>query len=101
MLVYIAGPYTKGDVAVNVWKAIQTANRLLGIGYTPYIPHLTHFWHIITPKHYQEWLNYDTIMLRRCDCVLRIPGESDGADKEVALAKSLGMTVYYDIKDMP
>lgn len=40
-------------------------------------------------------------ILEKCDAVLRIPGASKGADQDVALAKSLGMKVYYDINDIP
>ena len=29
MKVYIAGPYTKGDVAINVRNAIEAADRVL------------------------------------------------------------------------
>jgi hypothetical protein len=34
------------------------------------------------------------------DAVLRLPGTSPGADREVALALSLGIPVYYDIEEM-
>lgn len=37
MRVYIAGPYTKGDVAVNVRNAIEAGNMVAGCGtYTIY-----------------------------------------------------------------
>ncbi|GAG05287.1 unnamed protein product, partial [marine sediment metagenome] len=32
--------------------------------------------------------------LEVCDCVLRLPGESAGADLEVERAKELGIPVY-------
>ncbi|NDV43859.1 DUF4406 domain-containing protein [Muricauda sp. 40Bstr401] len=40
-------------------------------------------------------------LLRKCDAILRIEGESVGADKDVELAKSLGLKVYYDINEIP
>jgi len=92
--VYIAGPYSKGDVAQNVRRAIEVADILVTHGYTPYIPHLTHFWHMVCPRPYDFWLDYDNEWLKLCDAIYRIPGESSGADKEVKLATQLGIPVF-------
>ena len=99
-IVYIAGPYSKGDVAINIHIAMGHANAVIESGYIPYIPHLTHFWHLVSPRPVKFWYDYDNHFLRRCDCVLRIPGESVGADNEVALAKVLGIPVYYSVLDI-
>tara|TARA_R110000796_G_scaffold183498_1_gene299893 strand:- start:25865 stop:26224 length:360 start_codon:yes stop_codon:yes gene_type:complete len=40
-------------------------------------------------------------LLKKCDAILRIQGESKGADQDVAIAKSLGLKIYYDLKDIP
>lgn len=92
--VYVAGPYTRGDVATNVRKAIEAASSLVDRGFAPFVPHLTHFWHILSPRPYEFWLDLDFEYLRCCDAVLRLPGESSGADREVELAKSLGIPVF-------
>ena len=97
MIVYIAGPYTKGDVAQNVHNAIKVADELVELGHIPYIPHLTHFWHLVSPRPYNFWTEYDMVWLEKCDCVLRISGESLGADLEVDKARKLGKLVYYNI----
>lgn len=94
--VYIAAPYTKGDVAINVRTAIEAGSRLWDLGFAPFIPHLTHFWHLVTPKPYEVWLTIDNEWLPVCDAFLRLPGPSSGADKEEALARSLGIPVFYD-----
>jgi hypothetical protein len=39
--------------------------------------------------------------LRRCDAVLRLPGESKGADDDVALARKLGLRVFEKLADVP
>lgn len=95
--VYVAGPYTKGDVAVNVRAAFAAANQLADLGYAPFVPHGTHFWHMIFPRPYEFWLDLDNQFLPCCDALLRIPGESSGADKEAALAISLGIPVFETI----
>jgi len=40
-------------------------------------------------------------LLTKCDAVLRIKGDSKGADQDVEIAKELGLKVYYDIDDIP
>ena len=102
MRIYIAGPYTKGDVAINVNKAIKAADKLIAKGHLPYVPHLTHFWHLMSPKPYEFWIFLDASVLRHwAEAILRIEGVSLGADNEVEIAKSLHLTVYYDIDDIP
>ena len=98
--VFVAGPYTKGDVAVNVRNALDVANKLADLGLWPFVPHLTHFWHLVHPRPYEFWCNLDNVFLRGCDVVLRIPGESTGADKETALATSLGIPVVSTVEEV-
>jgi hypothetical protein len=40
-------------------------------------------------------------LLARCDAVLRLPGESVGADQDVALARRRGLPVYHDVAQIP
>lgn len=91
--IYIAGPYTKGDVAVNVRRAIEEADWLLSLGCTPYLPHLTHFWHLICPRAYEDWMALDLEWLGVCHAIYRLSGESTGADSEVDSAGRMGMPV--------
>lgn len=82
--IYVAGPYTQGDVAVNVRNALHAASMLADAGFIPYVPHLSHFWHLVFPRPYEEWLKFDLIWLAQCDACLRLDGPSNGADGEVA-----------------
>lgn len=103
--IYVAGPYTQGDVGQNVANSIDICDELLTLGYYPFCPHLTHFWHIKRPHRYEKWMDYDKEWLKQCDAVLRMQGNSSGADKEVELANIIDIPVYYDIdtllKEMP
>lgn len=99
--VYIAGPYTKGDIGLNVKNAMSIAEGCFKRGFVPFIPHLAHFQHIAYPRSYDHWLNYVMEWLKVCDFVLRIPGESAGADKEVELASQLKIPIVYSIEDLP
>ena len=98
--VYVAGPYSGGDTLANIARAVFHADWLLSLGYIPFVPHLTGFWHFYHPRKYEEWLAYDMAWLRMCDALLRIPGESPGADREVALAESLGIPVFYSVPEL-
>jgi hypothetical protein len=98
--VYVAGPYTKGDVAVNVRNAYEAAHRLADLGFAPFVPHATHFWHMLFPRPYEFWLELDNQFLPFCQAVLRLPGPSSGADKEVALATTLNLPVFTNIDDL-
>jgi len=40
-------------------------------------------------------------LLRCCDAVIRVGGESRGADQDVALAKELGLKVFYFVDELP
>lgn len=40
-------------------------------------------------------------LLARCDAVLRIPGESTGADLDVQCAQRLGLRIFSDLADIP
>jgi hypothetical protein len=40
-------------------------------------------------------------LLNRCDGVLRLPGMSRGADEDVRLATKRGLSVWYNLADVP
>ena len=94
MKVYIAGPYTQGDVAVNVRQAMMAGLEVMRYGHYPFIPHLFHFVHLVSPQDYSTWIELDLEFLPTCDALLRLPGPSKGADAEVIEARKLGMPVY-------
>lgn len=59
MLIYIAGPYTRGDVANNVRRAIEAAHLVIEAGHAPVVPHLSHFLHMHQPLPYETWMSID------------------------------------------
>jgi hypothetical protein len=98
--IFISGPYTQGDIAINVRTAMNISNDLMNHGFAPYCPHLTHFLQINNPQPYEKWLELDMQYLVLCDAVYRFPGDSQGADDEVKLAIKKGIPVYYSIKEL-
>jgi hypothetical protein len=98
--VFISSPYTLGDTAVNVKRQLDTADQLISLGYAPFCPLLSHFQHMAHPRPYEYWTRLDMEWLAVCDCVLRLPGESKGADAEVKFAQEIGKPVYYSIAEL-
>ena len=101
MLIYLASAYSIGDQALNVRRQIEVADKLLAMGHTPIVPCLSHLWHLISPKPYEEWLQIGMVWLSYCDALLRLDGKSVGADLEEAEAKRLCMLIYYDLREVP
>ena len=92
-VIYVAGPYTAGDPAVNVHRAVRFAGWLMDEHLAwPLVPHLTHLWHLIEPRPYADWIALDFALLERCDGLIRLPGVSTGAD---------GETDWCDENDVP
>jgi hypothetical protein len=98
--VYVFGPYTNGDVCLNIRAAVEAAERIIEAGMSPYVPHLTHLWHMINPHKIGYWYQYDLTWLLKCDILLRLHGLSKGADAEVEIAKTKEIMVYYNIESL-
>src|SRR6478736_1522455 len=98
--VYIASPYTKGDVAVNVRRQLDCANELMNLGFLPFAPLYSHFQHMVHPRPYEHWLKIDLEWVKVCDCLLRLDGDSSGADGEVQFAYELNKRVFYNIESL-
>ena len=94
-IIYIASPYTLGDVAANVARQKEAAHRILDMGHCPIAPLLSHYLHIYRQRPYEEWLNMDLAIIPRVDVLLRLPGESKGAEQEIAHAENYGVPVVY------
>ncbi len=82
-LVYVAGPITG-----NPWGCVRDA------GCVPFIPQLSVLHEMVDPQPYGDWLAYDDDIIAHCHALVRLPGDSKGADHEVELAERLGLPVF-------
>jgi hypothetical protein len=98
--IYIASPYTIGDVAMNVRLQIDTVDQLINLGFVPFAPLYYHFQHLVHPRVYEDWMDQDLAWIEACDAVLRLPGQSSGADREVEYAASINKLVFYSVEDL-
>ena len=103
--VYIAGPISKGDVEQNVRKACKVAGELIALGYAPLCPQLTCYMQSPVASFsagfdHHIWLEVDLPWVEASHAVLRIPGESKGADREVEHAKKCGIEIFHSIEEL-
>ena len=98
--VYIASPYTIGDISENVRNQMSMGATLMSKGFYPFIPLLMHYQDIVFPNTYEYWMEYDLVWLDACDCVLRMAGRSEGADIEVNRAEKLGKPVFCSLSQL-
>jgi hypothetical protein len=95
--VYVAAAYSRGSVVANVRAAVAAADRLWEAGFVPFVPHLSLLYDLIAPKPYSAWLEYDLAWLACCQALVRLPGESPGADREVAAARAQEIPVFLSV----
>lgn len=110
-IVYIASPYTKGDVAMNTHFQCKIFDKILADGKAwPIAPLWSHFQHTLFPRRYQDWIDYDQALLHLYDACLRLTAELDhvvykqhessGADGEVKTFRELGKPVFGTIEEL-
>lgn len=94
-LVYIAGPYKgeQGPVA-NIRRAIQVGEVIETYHCAIIIPHLNMVWDLVSPQDEAVWYQRDLDVLRHCQALVRIEGESVGADAEVEFARFHGIRTF-------
>jgi len=115
MMILIAGPYasgTNGDPELmrrNLTRLEEAAWPLFQAGHIPMIgewvalPVLSSAGATGPTDPLATQVMYPTAerLLQRCDAVLRLPGESKGADQDVAIARERGIPVYTALAEVP
>ena len=101
--IYISGPLSIGDREENLHNAEVAYVDLGELGFAPMCPH----WNSSVEnsdvfKEYtiDDWMSLDLPWVKVSDAVLRLPGESLGADLEVGFAKANGIIVFYSIGEL-
>ncbi|MFN1216129.1 DUF4406 domain-containing protein [Chryseobacterium kwangjuense] len=115
MLILIAGPYRSGTnddpvlIRQNLDNLEAAALPIFRKGHIPVIGE----WFALPLIHLagstrigdEAWqeVQYPIAhrILEKCDAVLRIEGASKGADEDVRIARERGLTIYYNIEDIP
>lgn len=115
LMILIAGPYasgTDGDPALmaqNLTRLEEAAWPIFQAGHIPMIgewvalPVLSSAGATGPGDPLAAHVMYPTAerLLQHCDGVLRLPGESRGADQDVAIAQQRGIPVYRRLDEVP
>ena len=114
-MILIAGPYRGGTndnpelMKQNLNKLESVALPIFRLGHIPMIGEwvalpLAHLAGSNKPGD-EKWneIQYPVAhrLLEKCDAVLRLEGESKGADNDVRIAKERGLNIYYRLEDIP
>ncbi|MCC6615618.1 MAG: DUF4406 domain-containing protein [Anaerolineae bacterium] len=115
MMILIAGPYRSGTgddpdkMAANLRRLEEASYPIFQAGHIPMIGEWVALpvWNTAGGSAIGDRL-YDSIfhptagrLIEHCDAILRLEGESTGADNDVRLANERGIPVYYRIEDIP
>jgi hypothetical protein len=115
MMILIAGPYRSGTnddpelIKKNLDKLEAVVLPVFRLGHIPMIGEwvalpLLHLSGSTRPGD-DKWneIQYPVAhrLLEKCDAVLRLEGESAGADNDVKIAKQRGLKIYYRLEDIP
>ena len=115
MLILIAGPYRSGTgddpakMAGNLRRLEEASLPIFEKGHVPMIGEWAALpiWQVAGGRQVGDAL-YERILhptahrlLQHCDAVLRLPGDSKGADNDVRIAGERGIPVYFDICEIP
>lgn len=115
MVILIAGPYRSGTnddpelIEKNMHALEAMALPIFNKGHIPMIgewvalPLMKLAGSKKIGDHIWDEIQYPVAhgLLKKCDAVLRIPGSSKGADQDVAIAKSLGLKIFYNLDEIP
>jgi len=115
LLILIAGPYRSGTgddpqkMADNLRRLEEVSWPIFKAGHLPMIGEWVALpiWQVAGGQSVGDSL-YDEILhptagrlIERCDAVLRLAGDSKGADNDVRLAKERGIPVYFQVDEIP
>jgi hypothetical protein len=102
--VYVAGPIGPADDGRRgrMGTAAAVGIALVQAGLAPFVPHL---WGLgceaaFDAASYEDWIAYDLAWLATCHALLRIPGHSPGADREVQHARDIGIPVFGSVEEV-
>ena len=125
--IYLAGPISRGNLADNVNQATAAFVALAKAGFAPWCPHWSVYSKpcrsdsgvcdnggyiregacLVTGTRngneemsHADWLGVDLAWVEVADAVLRLPGESTGADQECAYARHVGIPVLHSVAEV-
>jgi len=114
MTILVAGPYRSGTnddpelMQQNLDRLNDSALALFRAGHIPLIgewlalPLLKAAGSVKPGDEIYQEISYPIAhrLITKCDAILRIEGESKGADQDIKVAVALGLPIYYRLEDI-
>lgn len=113
--IFISGPISRGDLCHNINQATAAFVALAKAGFAPMCPHWSVYSKPCVPwmlpnevmavgsvagnphMTHADWMAVDLPWVGASDALLRLPGESVGADMEVKYAREVGVPVFANV----
>lgn len=96
--VYVASPMSLQPIE-GPRAAALAGDKIVAHGWAAYLPQLDRLWAYMTgEKPYETWLAHDFAWIEVCDALVRCPGESKGADREVEFAKTQCIPIFLGVE---
>jgi len=95
--VYLAAPYSHGDREANLRRSIDIAEELMVAGFVVFNPLLDRYHQAVHRHEHSFWMEQGKAWIDCCDMVMRIPGQSLGADEEEDYAEKLNIPVLHNV----
>lgn len=93
-LIYVAGPMQNNQLGC-VREVMPVFRWLRERGAVPFLPQLSVLMEMIDPWAYEHYMAYDFDIIAHCQALVRLPGESAGATREMELAEQIGIPVFH------
>ena len=102
---YLSGPISDGGTFpkarqwYSVVRALGIARELMDEGVWVHVPHLTFLFDVAgCPRAYHDMLQDDKPMIEFCHGLLRLPGVSFGANREVEWAREMEKSIFTSLE---
>jgi len=106
--VYVAGAFSADnvlEVLSNMRNGMRAATRLFLLGYAPFCPWLGYQYSLMLRENEEvstdDFYDYSIAWLKVSDMMVVLPNSnhSRGTQREIAIAKDMGIPIYYDIEE--
>lgn len=104
--IFIAGAYNASNIINaldNMRRGQQLAYNVIKAGYSPFCPFFDYHFSLIGPMTIEEYYKYSCNFLEICDAVIVVNEgyeHSVGTQKELEIARSLGIPIFFKLDDL-
>ena len=102
MKIFVSGPLNSDACGYlkNVHNMLVIANELRKKGHHPFVPCYDLLLGIFDGYlNYDDYFNSNSAYIECCDAMFFI-GHSNGADRELEIAKNLGLKIFYNLDEV-